>query len=423
MTASAYCLCCISGQAAFSLLVRWLLCVIVALTLSPTTNAQTVDDTALPTLKLRLETRLRYVAIDEGDKPRKVDVTTGRAIAGADITITPQLKATLEIIHSDYLPPKRFSDDPAAFTSLYPLLPDPRYSGLNEAHVTWKPSPDWSARLGRQSVKIGNERLISDDNFRNVPQLFDGLLVRGSPFDGSQFSAGQFNRLRTRFGDSEPMQLTLMELAMNPLRGMSVAAYAVRHQPLARGSDVFRFGVADLSNWVVGAVIDGSYLLGEMRAYYTLETAQQRSTRDESALNARYLRAGVGAGWQGWIARVDHEVKGSNGGRYGMQTPLTNQYAFNGNALAFFDTPATGLRDTWATLRWEQGAWSALSEYHWFRSDFGSQRYGQEFDATVTYTINTRAYVRAQWARYRPAAGSFGTEIDKVWLTVGSDFK
>lgn len=423
MTASAYFLCCTQIQVGFTLFVRSLLFVIMALPFSPAIHAQTPDVIALPALKLRLETRIRYAYIDEGNKPRNVDVTTARAIAGGDVTIMPQLKATLEIIHSDFLPPKRFSDDPAAFTSPYPLLPDPRYTGLNEAHLTWTPTPDWTARLGRQSVKVGNERFISDDNFRNVPQLFDGLLVRGSLFEGSRLSAGQFNQLRTRLGESEPMQLTLMELAMNPLRDMSVAAYAVRHQPRARRADVFRFGVADLSNWIVGAVVDGSYPLGDVRAYYILEVAQQRSARYESALNARYLRTGLGAGWKGWIARADHEVKGSNGGRYGFQTPLTNQYVFNGNALAFFDAPRTGLRDTWATLRWEQGPWSMLSEYHWFRSDFGNQRYGREFDANVTYTINSQAYVRAQWARYRPTARGFGTDIDKVWLTMGFEIK
>ena len=41
----------------------------------------------------------------------------------------------------------------------------------------------------------------------------------------------------------------------------------------------------------------------------------------------------------------------------------------------------------------------------------------------MTYTINPRAYLRAQWARYRPFAGGFGTDIDKVWLTLGYDIK
>ncbi len=397
---------------------------LIALALPASASSQSVPAAdGAPALHLRLETRLRYVNIGESDKPQRVDVVTARAIVGADITLTPELKATLEIIHSDYLPPKRFSDNPAAFDSPYPLLPDPRYTGLNAAHITWTPSPDLMARAGRQSVKLGNERHVSDDNFRQVPQLFDGLLLRGSPFAGSQLTVGQFNRLRTRFGTTEPMQLTMAELAMNPVRDMSFSAYAIRHRPQADAFDGFRFGVADLSNRVLGAVVDGSFPVMEARAYYTLDVADQRSARVESLLRARYWRAGLGAGWGGWLVRADHEVKGSNGGRYGYQTALTNQYLFNGNSLTFFDTPTTGLRDAWATLRWQQGPWSVLAEQHWFRSDSGQQRYGREFDATVIYAINLRAYLRGQWARYRPAVGGYGTEIDKVWLTVAYELK
>ena len=133
--------------------------------------------------------------------------------------------------------------------------------------------------------------------------------------------------------------------------------------------------------------------------------------------------AGAGIGWHGWIARVDHEIKGSNGGRYGFQTPLTNQYAFNGNALQFFDTPKEGLRDTWTSVRWEQGPWSALGEYHWFHGDSDGRRFGRELDLNLTYTVNPRAYLRAQWARYVAAPNGFGVDTDKVWLTFGYQIK
>lgn len=390
-------------------------------------HAQTpavVDES--PSLKLRLETRIRYVYIDERDTPRVTDVTTARAVVGADMVLTPRLKVSLEIIHSDFLPPKRFNDDPAAFDSPYPLLPDPRYTGVNEAHVTWTPTPDWAVRLGRQSMKLGNERHVSDDNFRQIPQLFDGVSVRGSPLPSTQLTLGQFNRLRTRFGTTEPMQLSLMELAFNPLRDLSIAGYAVRHKPQPQAFDSERFGVADVSNWVAGAVVDGSFPISavtDAQGFYTLDAANQRTATHETALHARYLRAGVGVGWHGLIARIDHETKGSNGGRYGFQTPLTNQYAFNGNTLMFFDTPASGLRDAWATLRWEQGPWSALGEYHWFCSDSDAQRYGRELDLNVTYTVNRRTYLRAQWARYRVAPGGYGVAADKVWLTVGHEIR
>lgn len=405
---------------------RWLTCLLLVLTqlyfgASRAQSVATAEDGA--PVRLRLDARFRHVNIEEADKRLPVDVTTARAVAAADIVFTPTLKATVELIHSDFLPPKRFNDDPAVFASPYPLLPDPRYTGLNELHVTWTPNSDWWARGGRQSVKLGNERHISDDNFRQVPLLFDGLLLRGQPFDRTQLTLGQFDRLRTRSGSVEPMQLTLAQMEMNPFPDVSASLYAIRHRPLSNEFNLFRFGVAALSNRVIGVIADGSFPLGDVRGYYTVNVADQRSDAAEPLLRARYWRVGAGAGWAGWITRVDHEVKGSNAGRYGFQTPLTNQYAFNGNALVFFDTPKRGLRDSWATLRWEQGQWSFLSEYHWFRSDFGNQRFGQEFDANATYTIDSRMHVAAQWARYRPATSGIGMPVDKIWLTVGYGIK
>ncbi|MDQ3028279.1 MAG: hypothetical protein M3R58_17480 [Pseudomonadota bacterium] len=45
--------------------------------------------------------------------------------------------------------------------------------------------------------------------------------------------------------------------------------------------------------------------------------------------------------------RLNHETKGSNGGQYGMQTPLTNFHAFNGRTQA---GAAPSLRKPWLTV-------------------------------------------------------------------------
>jgi hypothetical protein len=384
----------------------------------------TVDTEATASVALRLDTRFRYVHIDESNKTSLTNAPTLRAVVGADIVFTPQFGATLEFIHTGFFGSKRFSDDPVAFASPFPLLPDPRHTGLNEAFLKWAPSSDWTAKFGRQSVKLGNERHVSDDNFRNVPQLFDGGLVVGTPWERAQLTLGQFDRIRTRLGTSEPMKLTLAELAMNPMQDMSVAAYGIRHRPQVQPFDLQRFGAADRSNWVLGAIVDGSYPIGSVTGYYTLEAARQRAAASGSnVVRASYLRGGIGIGWSGIILRVDHERRGSNGGRYGFQMPLTNQYAFNGNALQFFDTPVSGTRDSWLTMKWDRGPWSMLNEMHWFRSDDGNDRYGRELDVNVTYTIKPHAYVRAQWAHYRTANPARGIDVDKVWLTVGYDIK
>jgi hypothetical protein len=327
------------------------------------------------------------------------------------------------LIHTDFLGNKRFNDDPTKF-SVFPLLPDPRHTGLNEAFLNWSPTINWRTKLGRQSVQLGNERHVSDDRFRNLPLLFDGVNVVGTPWTQAQFTVGHFEQLRTRAGTTEPMRLTIIALAMNPSIGMSAAGYAIRHRPQVQWFDEPRYGVKDRSNWVVGLALEGTKPLSDFDLLYSLEGANQQATASGSAaVRASYLRAGLGAAQHGVALRFDHERCGSNGGRYGLQMPLTNQYAFNGNALQFFDTPRDGVRDAWLSLKWDRGPWSVLNELHWFRSDFASKPVGRELDANITYNIKTNAYVRAQWAHFRRANAARRIDVDKLWFTVGYDIR
>jgi hypothetical protein len=367
---------------------------------------------------LRLDLRFRYTWIEQSNKPKKVDVTTVRVAPGIKAKLSSQLKLEVELIHIDFIGSKRFNDDPAA-ASPYPLLPDPRYSGLNKTNLTWTPSANFEIAAGRQAVKVGNERHVSDNNFRQVPQLFDGAMARWIPIDSSAINVGYFPKLRSTFGQVQQAKLGLFEFAFNPLQDVSASLYAFRHQPAASFGNTFLYGVSDYSNVTYGATTDASFAVADARMTLTGEMAHQRGLAGGSLLvAANYYRVGLGATVDGWTLRADHENRGSNSGRYGFQTVLSDYYAYNGNSLVFFATPTDGLRDTWLTLRWERGRWTMLHEYRWFRSDFGGKNYGRELDLNFTYKWNERWYTRAQWAHYRSEAKP-AADIDKVWITLG----
>jgi hypothetical protein len=389
---------------------------------NPPLHAQTLLDGSsdvASAISLRLDMRLRYTNIEQSNKPQRVDVTTVRMVPGIEVRIAPQLTLTVDLIHTDFIGPKRYNDDPAAFASPYPLLPDPHYTGLNQATLQWTVSPQTHIIAGRQAVKIGNERHVSDDNFRQVPQLFDGVLANLAPFDGGQLTLGHFPRMRSKFGSLDRANLSVLELAFNPANDVSGSFYALRAHPPAAASNAFLYGVTDTSNLTYGATSDASMVVGPVRASVNAELARQRATSSGSPLiAATYYRVGAGATLKGWTVRADHENRGSNHGKYGFQTVLSDYYAFNGNALIFFATPKDGLRDTWATLRWEQGPWTMLHEYHWFKADASDKDYGRELDLNFTYKIDKHWYSRAQWAHYRPDARP-APDVDKVWITLG----
>jgi hypothetical protein len=380
--------------------------------------AEPLESTRSP-LTLRLDLRLRYNTIEQGNKPQKVDVTTVRFAPGVEVKLSPSLTLTAEVIHTDFIGPKRFNDDPASFSSPYPLLPDPRYSGLNQTTLAWTPLPDLELIVGRQALKIGNERQVSDNNFRQIPQLFDGALARWAPFDGSSLQLGYFPQMRSFFGNEEQARLGIFEWAFNPLKDVSTTLYAFRHHPAAAASNAFLYGASDYSNLTYGATLDASTSIDSVRASFTGELAHQQAAAGGSPyISSNYYRLGVGATLRDWTLRVDHENRASNAGHTAFQTVLSDYYAYNGNSLVFFAAPNDGLRDTWLTLRWERGPWSMLHEYHAFRSDVGDKKYGRELDLNFTYNWTKHWYSRAQWAHYRPEEQRH-VDVDKVWLTLG----
>jgi hypothetical protein len=152
---------------------------------------------------------------------------------------------------------------------------------------------------------------------------------------------------------------------------------------------------------------------------YIAEYAQQRPYAGGNAyVHANYWRGGAGLAASAWTARYDYEVKGSNGGRYGLQTPLTDFYAYNGWTLHFFNTPRTGLRDQWLTLRAALGNFTLYGESHRFKADFGGTSLGRENDVGLTYAFTGSLVARLQHARYDPGAGTRDPSIRKTWLTV-----
>jgi hypothetical protein len=381
-------------------------------------QAEKTDGNKDSALVLQLDYRMRYTTIEQGNKPLKVDVTTLRIAPGILAQITSDLSLNLEVIHTDFMGEKRFNDDPAVF-SPYPLLPDPRYTGLNRTTINWTPLPNLELIAGRQALKIGNERHISDNNFRQVPQLFDGGLVRWQPFDSSSMQLGYFPNMRSVLGTNDQAKLGVFEFALNPAKDLSTTLYAFRHQPEASLGNYFQYHVKDISNLTMGGTLDYSGVLGRVRTTLNAEYARQTAIAGGSPeVAANYYRVGLGASLDDWTLRADHENRASNGGHYGFQTVLSDYYAFNGNSLVFYAAPPDGLRDTWLTLRYERGPFSMLHEYHWFRSDFGSKKYGRELDLNFTYNWTKHWYTRAQWAHYLPQEVR-QVDVDKVWITLG----
>lgn len=373
---------------------------------------------ALAQGRFTLELRPRYNQIDESDKPLRTQGVTVRVVPGWKSAAYAGLRLTFEVIHTDNIGPKRYNDSGAMnATSPYPLLPDPRHTGVNQAHVEYRGIDALRLRLGRQVVRVDNQRWISDNDFRQIPMLFDGLTALYAGGEKTELMASHFWRVRTTSGVTNRLELSLLHAAWNPAPTHSLAAFAYFHDQPQNGINT---GFADNSYRVIGARAEGSaWSFGAIEVPYLLEYAQQRPhAGGDSRIDADYWRAGAGLATAQWTVRYDYEVKGSNEGRYGMQMPFTDLYAFNGWTLNFRTTPRTGLRDQWVTLRYAPGTFTLYAESHRFKSDYGGTNLGRENDIGLTYAFAENCIARLQHARYDPGPNMLDPRIRKTWLTL-----
>jgi len=371
--------------------------------------------------RFEAQLRPRYNRIDEERKPALTDAFTARAVAGWKSAPFHGLRMAVELIYSDRIGAKRFNDNPRQ-ASPYPLLPDPRHAGVNQAWIDWSGELA-NIRIGRQKLRLDNERFVSDNDFRQVPQVFTGVALRGRAGEVMEWRAGHFTRVRGSLGVESDLKLSFLQAGWNPAPGQALLGYLLWHDQPQNSTQT---GLANSSHQVAGLRWHGELASGAEtrgRWLYHLEAARQRAhAGGDGAIRADYLR--IGAGWSGqlaggeWTFRLDHEVKGSNGGRYGLQTPLTDLYAYNGWALQFVTTPRDGLRDSWVTVRKPLGTVEVFGEYHRFRADNGGASLGRELDVGLTWRLpqllGDDARLIAQSARYRHP----GSDVTKLWVTL-----
>jgi hypothetical protein len=365
-----------------------------------------------------LELRPRYNRIEESNYPETSEGVTYRVIAGWRTAPWNGLRLTTELIHTGHIGPKNYNDDGGQInTSPYPLLPDPDNTDVNQVFLEYTGVEGLRLKAGRQVVRMDNQRWVSDNDFRQTPQLFDGVGATWTAFANTELHASYYWRQRATSGTEAPLNLTLLHAAWNPAPGHGVAAYGYFHDQAQNGAFT---GFADNSYRVLGLRAEGTFAgVAPFNLVYTAEVADQRAfSGGDSRIDAEYWRLGGGAATDRWTLRYDYEVKGSNNGVYGLQMPLTDFYGFNGWTLHWFNTPRLGLKDRWVTGRFAAGPFVFYGEEHRFRSDFRDLDYGRETDLGVTWLAHEKLTVRLQNARYRPGnATPPQPRITKTWLT------
>ena len=376
----------------------------------------------------------RYTWVDQNGRPENARWASLRTQLGWKTLEWHDLSAVAEVIgvrHSTGGGYLEYAGSPAEANGVggigvaqgygpgyYPLVVDPDVTDFNRLYLEYTGVPHTQLRLGRQVVRIDNQRFVGDYDSGQLPQLFNGFSAENQSLPRTRLTYAYFVRVRNPYGAQWQTRLNLLNGRYELGSALKLAGFAyLQDQPIT-GSVT---GFANNSNRILGARAWGAWpALKGVELLYSAELAQQRSfAGGDSRIDAPYWRFGGGLSFEHGFARVDWERLGSNGGVYGFQTPLGSPQLFTGQADMFASTPIRGLRDVRGTLGAEFLKAGLRLEYHVFRPDVGDWSLGHEWDLGFTWSFTREFSATAQYADYRagwPGAGLQDTR--KVWLTL-----
>ena len=354
-----------------------------------------------------VDTRMRFASVSQENALSDAEALTARLRAGATFTPTEdwQLLADVEGIADvagDY-------NSTTNGESGYSVIPDPDGLELNRAQVRYSGLTATEITIGRQRIKLDNDRMIGNVGWRQNEQTYDSAMIQWSGLKDTIVRLGYLERAHRVLGDDHP----------NGNLDLEAPIINVRHTGLARTTLVgygyfLDFEDAPItSHRTIGVRARHDVPVGDLKVELTGEYARQDSYRDgHEAIDAEYRLAEVMLNFGSFSVGAGQELLGGDGS-YGFQTPLATAHAFNGWSDQFLVTPANGLDDRYIALRGSLRGLRMLLRAHWFDPDTGGEEYGTELEGIANYRFNDRVSAGIKFARY--SATAFGVDTTKVW--------
>ena len=299
----------------------------------------------------------------------------------------------------------------------YDVIADPQQNELNQFWLSYKGLTDTEIKVGRQRIKLDNDRFIGNVGWRQMEQTYDAAMITNTSLPNTTIKVGYITRVQDIFArendiDSQFVNIGYDIKGVGKLTGYS---YLLDFNE-AKGQNMN-------SNQTYGVRFDGGHQVTEdFKALYTAEYAFQKD-HGNNPINkfdgVDYYNAMAGVSAFGVTAKVGWEqLDGQDG--LGFRTPLGTNHAFQGWADLFLVTPANGIRDIYGLITTNVMSVKLLGVYHDFDDDTGHINYGKEYDFLAVKTFGKHYSLLAKYAYYD--ADNFGTDTQKFWLQAGVSF-
>lgn len=389
-------------------------------------QAETADNfmTALTSGKASFDARYRYEYVDQTGLANHANASTLRTKLGYTSGVFMGFKAGIEFENITTVGGEKFNDTING-KATYPVVADPEDTVLNQAYISWQGIKGATATIGRQVIKLDNERFVGPVAWRQNDQTFDAGTITVKSIPNLSLFYGYVTQVNRVFGPRSPA---------SPWSGNHIHLLNASYQ-LADALKVTGYGYfLDIpealasSSQTLGVRLEGALPAGNgLKATYAAEYAHQKDYKDNPAsFGLDYYLVQPGIAWNGLALQLGYE-RLSGDGVSAFQTPLATLHAFNGWADKFLTTPANGLIDKYTSLSYALPASAAIFQgttltvaYHDFNASKGGANYGTEWDAMVSKTFLNHYSVAVKFADYRTQ--TFATDTRKLMVMAGVKF-
>lgn len=303
-----------------------------------------------------------------------------------------------------------------------PAIQDPRGAALTRGAFGFFGVDDTKLILGRQSIKLDNERHVGQYDFRQMPQTFDAIAITNESFPGFEAYYAFASHVNT-FAHGATRSVGQRQLSAHLFNFTYLALPA--GDMVAYGYFVGDKDVPNNSSDTYGFRFKGDTEVTTASLLYEFEYATQRGRHNNpNKYTASYFLAQGGVRAENVTVKVgmDRQAGDAAANNRAFQTPLGTK-DFNGLARVFSTTPDRGLYDLFAKVDADIFGVDAYLAFHRFQAQDGdSLRFGHEYDLRVFKQYNENIKFGFEFAKFvANTAGGF-LDTRKVWLTGQANF-
>ena len=362
-----------------------------------------------------LDLRLRYENVDQQSALHNAYATTFRARIGYDtgkwndFDLYGEYEGTAAFFNQDY-------NSTVNGKTNQSVVADPQDTRLNQAFLRYAGLPKTVIKLGRQRIKLDNDRFIGNVGWRDAEQTYDGYnLVTSWLLPKSTLNYTYISNVNNVFYTDFAVRGHLINANYAYAKWLNVVGYAYLldfKQNVATRRDTETFG----------GRVTGAFPVGPVTISYAGEYAKQQRYADSPGLvDAEYYLIEPAVTAFGVTGKFGYEVLGANSaGTYGFQTPLATLHIFQGTADLFLNTPNTGIRDIYGSLGTKVEKVSLSAVYHDFKADTGGLHYGTEIDVQASRPVVKGLTALVKYADY--FADKFAVDTKKFWVELDYQF-